>query len=36
VDGFLDGEHFTDLRDDVEAALNVAKVGAALAMTANW
>jgi hypothetical protein len=36
VDGLLDGDHFTALRDGVEDALNVAKVGAALAITAHW
>ena len=36
VDGLLDGEHFTALHDGVEAALNLAKVCAALAITAHW
>jgi len=36
VDGLLNGEHFTALHDGVEAALNVAKVGAALAIPAHW
>jgi hypothetical protein len=34
--GVLDGEHFTALRGAFEAALNLAKVSAVLAVTANW
>ncbi|CAO2199045.1 unnamed protein product [Urochloa humidicola] len=36
VDRILNGEHFTALHDGVEAALNLAKVGAVLAITAHW
>ncbi|CAL4977981.1 unnamed protein product [Urochloa decumbens] len=36
VDGILDGEHFNALHDAVEAALNLAKFGAVLAITAHW
>ncbi|CAL4951716.1 unnamed protein product [Urochloa decumbens] len=36
VDGILDGEHFNALHDAVEDALNLAKVGAVLAIAAHW
>ncbi|CAL4958269.1 unnamed protein product [Urochloa decumbens] len=36
VDGILDGEHFNALHDAVEAALNLTKFGAVLAITAHW
>jgi hypothetical protein len=36
LNGVLDGEYFTALRDGVEAALNLATVSAVLAITAHW